>query len=79
MHDASCHLIDALGGTSEVAKLIRTPMTTVHSWRKTGIPEPRLDHIRLAAEARGKGDELAAAIAVIEEEPALPFERQAAP
>ncbi len=74
MHEPSCQLMDALGGTSEVAKLIRTPMTTVHAWRKTGIPAPRLDHIKLAAEARGKADELRSALASFEADPELPFE-----
>lgn len=70
--------MDALGGTSEVAKLIRTPMTTVHAWRKTGIPAPRLDHIKLAAEARGKADELRGALAAFEGDPLLPFDEMAA-
>lgn len=78
MHDPSCQLIDALGGTSEVAKLIRTPMTTVHAWRKTGIPDPRLDHIKLAASARGKAAELETALSVLADEPVLPFDADAA-
>jgi hypothetical protein len=73
MNDASCQFIDMLGGASEVAKLIRTPMTTVHSWRKTGIPGPRLDHIKLAAEARGKAEALADALSALDTDPMLPF------
>jgi hypothetical protein len=42
-------IIDGLGGTSAVAKLVRTPTSTVHSWRKNGIPPARLDHLKLAA------------------------------
>lgn len=42
-------IIDGLGGTSAVAKLIRTPTSTVHSWRRNGIPPARLDHLKLAA------------------------------
>ena len=30
------------------------PISTVHSWRKNGIPPARLAHLRLAAEAAGK-------------------------
>ncbi len=74
--------MDALGGTSEVAKLIRTPMTTVHAWRKTGIPEPRFDHICLAAQARGKRDELDRALQALAEldgAPHLPFAEAAQP
>lgn len=44
-------IIDGLGGTSAVAKLLQTPTSTVHSWRKIGIPPSRLAHLRLAAQA----------------------------
>ena len=47
-------IIDGLGGTSAVAKLIKAPVSTVHSWRKIGIPEARLDHLKLAARAAKK-------------------------
>lgn len=46
--------IDALGGTSAVAKLIDAPVSTVHSWRKIGIPGSRLAHLKLVAKAIGK-------------------------
>jgi hypothetical protein len=46
-------VIDALGGTSEVARLIEAPTSTVHSWRKIGIPPSRLAHLRLVAQAKG--------------------------
>lgn len=42
-------VIDALGGTSAVAKRIDAPVSTVHSWRKIGIPASRLSHLRLIA------------------------------
>lgn len=42
-------VIDALGGTSEVARLIEAPTSTVHSWRSIGIPKSRLAHLRLIA------------------------------
>jgi hypothetical protein len=35
-------VIDALGGTSEVSRSIEAPTSTVHSWRKIGIPSSRL-------------------------------------
>lgn len=47
-------IIDHLGGTSAVAKLIEAPTSTVHSWRANGIPASRLAHLRLAAKAAGK-------------------------
>jgi hypothetical protein len=47
-------VIDHLGGTSAVAKLIEAPVSTVHSWRRIGIPSSRLAHLRLAAQAKGE-------------------------
>jgi hypothetical protein len=46
-------VIDALGGTSEVARAIEAPTSTVHSWRKIGIPSSRLAHLRLIAKHQG--------------------------
>jgi hypothetical protein len=46
-------VIDHLGGTSAVAKLIEAPISTVHSWRSIGIPASRMAHLRLAAKAAG--------------------------
>lgn len=40
-------VIDHFGGTSATAKLMKAPISTVHSWRSIGIPESRLDHLRL--------------------------------
>lgn len=55
-------VIDHLGGTSAVAKLIEAPVSTVHSWRSIGIPSSRMAHLRLAAKAAGKAlpDDLSA-------------------
>lgn len=47
-------IIDALGGTSAVAKLIHAPVSTVHSWRHIGIPKSRMAHLALVAQAEGK-------------------------
>jgi hypothetical protein len=47
-------VIDALGGTSEVSRLIEAPTSTVHSWRKIGIPPSRLAHLKLVAKSQGK-------------------------
>lgn len=46
-------VIDHLGGTSAVAKLIEAPVSTVHSWRTIGIPSSRMAHLRLVAAAEG--------------------------
>jgi len=47
-------VIDELGGTTEVARLIEAPTSTVHSWRKIGIPPSRLAHLKLVAASLGK-------------------------
>jgi hypothetical protein len=47
-------IIDGLGGTTAVAKMLAAPASTVHSWRKNGIPRSRLAHLKLAAHAAGK-------------------------
>lgn len=58
-------IIDNFGGTTKVAKLLDAPISTVHSWRKNGIPPSRLAHLKLAAQvaavaaANGNGEPLA--------------------
>lgn len=47
-------IIDGLGGTSAVASMIEAPVSTVHSWRKIGIPASRMAHLKLAAQVAGK-------------------------
>lgn len=54
MHTTADMIIDALGGTTAVARLISAPLSTVHSWRRIGIPASRLAHLKLAAHAAGK-------------------------
>ena len=53
MTDYAPTIIDALGGTTVVARLVEAPISTVHSWRKNGIPSSRLAHLRLIAETKG--------------------------
>jgi len=45
-------IITAMGGTSKVAKLLNAPASTVHSWRKNGIPPSRLAHLKLVAQVQ---------------------------
>lgn len=54
MNSEAHAVIDHLGGTSAVAKMIEAPLSTVHSWRTIGIPKSRLAHLRLAAKVAGK-------------------------
>lgn len=46
-------VIDTLGGTTAVATAIEAPTSTVHSWRKIGIPSSRMAHLRLIALQKG--------------------------
>ena len=41
-------IIDALGGTSAVAKLCEVASPSVSQWREKGIPKARLMFLRLA-------------------------------
>lgn len=41
-------IIDALGGTFEVARMCEVQPPSVSEWRKTGIPKARLMFLRLA-------------------------------
>lgn len=47
-------IIDHLGGTCAVARLIEAPTSTVQSWKSKGIPPSRLAHLRLVAKEIGK-------------------------
>jgi len=53
MQTPAAQILDALGGTTAVATLIEAPISTVHSWRKIGIPRSRLAHLRLVAKQKG--------------------------
>lgn len=52
METPASRVIDAFGGTTAVARLVEAPVSTVHSWRKNGIPSSRLHHLRLASRAK---------------------------
>lgn len=41
-------IIDALGGTSEVARLCEIQPPSVSEWRRRGIPKAQLKFLRLA-------------------------------
>lgn len=41
-------IIDALGGTSETARLCEVEPPSVSGWRKDGIPKSRLMFLKLA-------------------------------
>lgn len=41
-------IIDALGGTFEVARICEVQPPSVSEWRRNGIPKARLMYLRLA-------------------------------
>ncbi|MFN3675319.1 MAG: carph-isopro domain-containing protein [Sphingomonas pseudosanguinis] len=49
MITVSDRIIDALGGTTAVSRKAEAPLSTVHSWRRNGIPASRLAHLKLIA------------------------------
>lgn len=56
MKTADEMIIDALGGTRAVARMIEAPSSTVHSWRSNGIPRTHRAHIALRAKVEGKAE-----------------------
>jgi hypothetical protein len=55
METPASKLIDAFGGTSKTASLAGLPVSTVHSWRRNGIPRSRLSHLRIVAQVEQLG------------------------
>jgi hypothetical protein len=53
MDDFSTNLIKAMGGTTAVSRRTEAPVTTVHSWKRNGIPPSRLAHLKMIAEQDG--------------------------
>ena len=51
-------IIDALGGTAEVAKLCEITMPSVSDWRKEGIPKSRLMYLKVIRPDIFEGEEL---------------------
>lgn len=53
MDTPASKLIDAFGGTSKTAQIAGLPISTVHSWRRNGIPQSRLSHLGLVVKSEG--------------------------
>jgi hypothetical protein len=48
-------IFDALGGHVEIASAISVPLTTVHSWKRSGyVPTWRIPALIALAETRGE-------------------------
>ena len=78
METPSAKLIDALGGTSAVSRITEAPTSTVHSWRKNGIPRSRFAHMRLAAQHERPDVDFDEFLAAIVRPVAAPADQQAA-
>lgn len=48
MNAEASKLIDALGGTSDVARMFRISKPSVCKWRLVGIPEARMMYLQIA-------------------------------
>lgn len=47
MNAEACRVIDALGGTNEVARLCEVTPQAVSQWRADGLPKARSQYLRL--------------------------------
>jgi len=65
-------IIDALGGTSEVARLCEIKPPSVSEWRTNGIPKSQLKFLRLAKPDRFMQLEIRQAVAEASAAPAPP-------
>lgn len=54
-------VIDALGGTAEVARICKVRMPSVSDWKREGIPCARLMYLEVAFAAELQGIDLQAA------------------
>lgn len=63
MNTSAIQVIDALGGTAAVARIFNVRQPSVSDWKKDGIPESRVMHLRLAYRKPLAGIDLAAATA----------------
>lgn len=52
MNEKAIKVIDAMGGTTVLAKAMKSTTSTVHNWRIIGIPESRMEHIKLLAKTK---------------------------
>ncbi|WP_224031176.1 helix-turn-helix domain-containing protein [Paraburkholderia caribensis] len=48
MDEFASQVIDALGGTTAVARLCDVEPPSVSGWRRRGIPKSRMQYLRLA-------------------------------
>lgn len=69
MNTNAAKIIDALGGTAEVARLFGVRMPSVSRWRMAGIPPARMMFLKAVHSAALEGIDLNAATAVAANDP----------
>lgn len=63
MNTHATQVIEALGGTAEVARLFDISMPSVSDWKRDGIPSTRMMFLRVAKRKELVGIDLTAATA----------------
>lgn len=63
MNSHAIQVIDALGGTAEVARMFEVRMPSVSDWKREGIPSARMMYLRAAHQEALAGIDLNAACA----------------
>lgn len=63
MNIHATQVIEALGGTAEVARIFNISMPSVSAWKAEGIPEARVMYLRVAKKKELSGFDLEAATA----------------
>ena len=64
MNTQATKVIDALGGTAEVARICQVRMPSVSDWKQKGIPQARMMFLRVVYADLLRGIDLDAATAV---------------
>lgn len=62
MNTHANQVIEALGGTAEVARLFGVAMPSVSDWKKDGIPRARMMFLQVAKKKELSGIDLEAAL-----------------
>lgn len=61
MNTPASQIIDALGGTAEVARLFKIRMPSVSKWREVGIPQARMMYLQAVKPKLLRGIDIEAA------------------
>ncbi|MNY56268.1 hypothetical protein D3C86_1923270 [compost metagenome] len=70
MNAPATQIIQALGGSTAVARLFKIAVPSVTKWKKQGIPRPRMMFLELAQPQALQGVDTQAATSKVEQQPA---------